>query len=127
MALTTHCLLITTFWCISQGLPVQGPSFTQNASLVPIGLVAGAIPFTPGGLGLLESGMEALFTSIGAGKGDGTIVALAYRAMTYVVAGIGACYYFSSRRKVSDLMHEAEALADASTEVGDEANNTPGQ
>ena len=113
LALTTHCLLITAFWCISFGLPVRGPTFAQNASIVPIGLVAGALPLTPGGLGALEGGMELLYTLVGAGKGDGTIVALAYRAMTYVFAAIGAFYYFSSRKKVDDLLHEAEALADS--------------
>ena len=112
IALATHCLLITAFWCISRGLPVSGPSFAQNASIVPIALVAGALPLTPGGLGALEGGMELLYTSIGAGQGDGTIVALAYRAMTYVFAGIGAFYYFSSRKKVDDLLHEAEVLGE---------------
>jgi len=112
LALATHCLLITSFWCISHGLPVRGSTFSQNASIVPIALVAGALPFTPGGLGALEGSMELLYHSIDAGKGDGTIVALAYRAMTYVFAGIGACYYFSSRKKVGDLLHEAETLAD---------------
>lgn len=112
LALCTHCLLISAFWFISRGLPVDGPSFAQNASIVPVGLVAGALPLTPGGLGALEGGMEFLYSSIGAGKGDGTLVALAYRAMTYVFAGAGAFYYFSARRNVEQLMHEAEELAE---------------
>ncbi len=112
LALLTHCLLITAFWCTSRGLPVRGPTFAQNASIVPIALVAGAIPFTPGGLGALEASVEFLYSAVGAGKGDGTIVALAYRAMTYVVAGIGACYYFTARKNVEHLLHEAETLAD---------------
>ena len=110
IAFVTHCLLITAFWSISRGLPVSGPTFVQNASIVPIGLVAGALPLTPGGLGTMEAGMETLYTMIGAGIGEGTLVALAYRSMTYVFAGIGACYYFSSKKNVTDLMHEAEAL-----------------
>jgi len=115
LALTTHGLLITAFWCISHGLPVSGPTFAQNASIVPIALVAGALPLTPGGLGALEGSMELLYTSIGAGKGDGTIAALAYRAMTYLFAGIGAFYYFNARKKVDELMHDAEALAEETT------------
>lgn len=112
LALLTHCMLMTGFWCISQGLPVDGPTFAQNASIVPVAMVAGALPSTPGGLGVLEGSMETLFTAIGAGEGDGTIVAVAYRAMTYMVAGAGACYYFSSRKKVSALIHDAETLAE---------------
>lgn len=112
LAMTTHCLLISAFWCISRGVPVSGPTFAQNASIVPIALVAGALPLTPGGLGALEGGMEFLYTLIGAAKGDGTIVALAYRAMTYIFAAVGAFYYFSSRKKVDDMLHDAEVLAE---------------
>ncbi len=111
LALVTHCLLISAFWMISRGLPIHGPTFVQNASLVPLGLVAGAVLPTPGGIGGLEGGMEYLYTKIGAGKGDGTIVALAYRAMTYVFAAVGAFYYFNARKKVDELLHEAEVLA----------------
>ena len=114
LALVTHFLLISAFWSVSRALPVRGPTFVQNASLVPIGLVAGAVLPTPGGLGGLEGAIEFLYTSIGANKGDGTIVALSYRAMTYLFAAIGAFYYFSSRKKVDDLLHEAEALAEES-------------
>lgn len=112
MALFTHCALITAFWAVSQGLPVTGPTFVQNASLVPVCLVAGAVLPTPGGLGGTEGAVEFLYTSIGAKQGDGTIVALAYRAITYIFAGIGAFYYFTSRKKVDELLHEAEELAD---------------
>lgn len=112
MALCTHCALITAFWAVSRGLPVTGPTFIQNASLVPVCLVAGAVLPTPGGLGGTEGAVEFLYTSIGAQQGDGTIVALAYRAITYIFAGIGAFYYFTSRKKVDELLHEAEELAD---------------
>ena len=112
-ALATHCLLISVFWLICSGLPVSQFSFLQNASIVPAGLVAGAIPSTPGGLGVLEGGMEYLYSMLGAAKGDGGIVALTYRAMTYLFAGIGGIYYFSARKKVDELIHEAEVLAEA--------------
>jgi uncharacterized membrane protein YbhN (UPF0104 family) len=115
IALVTHGLLITAFWLISQGLPVRGPSLLQTAALVPIGLVAGALLPTPGGLGGLEGTLEWLYSSIGAGQGDGTLVALAYRMMAYLVAAVGACYYFSARKQVQELMHEAEALAETET------------
>lgn len=112
IALLTHCMLISAFWLIGLGLPVQEPSFTQNATLVPIGLVAGAVIPTPGGLGGLEATMEWLYSSVGSGKGDGTIVALAYRAMTYLFAAAGAFYYFTARKNVGELIHEAEVLAE---------------
>jgi len=112
IALVTHYMVITGFWLISHGLPVYAPSFSENASIVPVGLVIGTLPLTPGGLGTLEAGLEFLFTTVGAEKGDGTLIALVYRVMTYVLAAIGAGYYLSARKSVDRLIHDAEELAE---------------
>jgi len=112
LALVTHNLMILAFWFICHGLPVYNPSLVENASIVPLGLVICAIPLTPGGLGTLEAGFEFLYTLIGAAAGDGFIIAFAYRVMIYGVASIGACYYFTSRKSVKLLIHEAETLAE---------------
>lgn len=120
LALLTHNLVIVAFWIICRGLPVYDPSLIENASIVPLGLTISAIPLTPGGLGTLEAGFEFLFSAIGAAEGDGTIIALAYRAMTYGVAAIGACYYLTARKSVNRLIHEAEALAEESDKANDE-------
>lgn len=111
LALITHNLVLLAFWIICRSLPVYAPTLYENASIVPLGLVISTIPLTPGGLGTLEAGFEFLYTTIGAAEGDGTIVALTYRAMTYGLAAIGACYYFTAKKKVNRLLHEAEALA----------------
>jgi len=115
LALTTHHLVILAFWIICRGLPVYAPSLIENASIIPLGLAISAIPLTPGGLGTLEAGFEFLFFNIGAAEGDGTIIALTYRAMTYGVAAIGACYYLTARKSINRLIHEAEALAEEPT------------
>ncbi len=112
LALVTHNLVIVAFWIICRGLPVYDPSLIETASIVPLGLAISAIPLTPGGLGTLEAGFEFLFTTIGAAKGDGTIVALTFRAMVYGVATVGAGYYLTSKKSVDRLIHEAEALAE---------------
>jgi hypothetical protein len=112
LALTTHSLLVSAFWYASQGLPVEGPTFLQNTCIVPVALVAGAVPGMPGGLGVMEGTLAYLYTTIGAAESDGAIVAFTYRAMTYVVGIIGACYYFSARKKVEGMIHDAEVLAE---------------
>jgi len=112
LAVMTHCLLVVAFWCISRGLPVFRPTLFEDASIVPPSLVAGALPLTPGGLGTMEAAIEFFYVTLGAQKGDGTIVAIAYRAMTYVVAAVGAGYYLTARRKIDTMMHEAEELAE---------------
>ncbi|QEG34617.1 lysylphosphatidylglycerol synthase transmembrane domain-containing protein [Bythopirellula goksoeyrii] len=112
LALTTHCLLVSAFWCISRGLPITGPTFQENATIVPMALVAGALPLTPGGLGLTETGLAKLFGTIGLRETDGAMVALCYRALTYVVAALGACYYLAAKKRIDKLLVEAEELAE---------------
>ena len=112
LAVVTHSLLILAFWFTSRGLPVYQPTLYQNASIVPPSLVAGALPLTPGGLGTMEAATEFFYVTLGAREGDGTIVALAYRAMTYFFAAVGACYYLTARKKIDVMLHEAEELAE---------------
>jgi uncharacterized membrane protein YbhN (UPF0104 family) len=80
--------------------------------LTPMTLAAGAIPGTPGGLGIAEAAAGRLFAGAGYRQGDGVLVAMTYRVMTYVMVAVGAVYYLRARRAISDTMHEAEELAD---------------
>lgn len=105
-----HTLFVLSFWLISRGLPVATQTLSSMFLIGPMSMCAGAIPLTPSGLGTMEAAMNALFEAFGAKPGDGLLVALAYRVMTYVMAGIGAVVYLSSRRQVSDVLHEAEAF-----------------
>lgn len=121
LGILTHCMVVTAFWAIEQGLPVQSATFRDNLLIVPTSLFAGAIPATPSGLGTFEATIELLYRTTGAAKGDGTMVALAYRAATVVMACVGAVYYFSARRKVEDLIHEADELAEELSEHASQA------
>jgi glycosyltransferase 2 family protein len=111
LAVATHSLLVTAIWCVGHGLPINGPTLQQCVVIVPLALVAGAMPLTPGGLGLTETALAKLFAAIGLHESDGAMVALGYRAITYIVAGIGACYYLSAKRRIDRLLQEAEELA----------------
>ena len=111
IAIVTHCLLVSSFWMIERGLPVHAATFRENLVLVPISLLAGVIPATPSGLGTVEGAVELLYRATGASY-DGTMVALAYRVATLVMASVGAIYYLAARKKVGDLMHQADELAD---------------
>ncbi len=104
--------MITAFWSIERGLPVHEATFAENLLLVPTSLFAGAIPATPSGLGTMEAAVELLYRTLGAAQGDGTMVALAYRVATVVMAGVGSIYYLTARRKMDEMIHEADELAE---------------
>lgn len=106
----THTLFVLAIWSVGRGLPVEAPSLAKTFVVGPLSLCAGAIPLTPGGLGTFEAAMDRLYMAVGSQPGDGLLVAITYRVMTYVMAAIGAIYYLSARRKMGEVLHEAEEL-----------------
>jgi uncharacterized protein (TIRG00374 family) len=110
VACCTHTLLVTSIWLIGRGLPLDAPDFGTTFLVGPMSLCAGAVPLTPSGLGTFEAAMEELYRQVGCGRGVGASVAITYRAMTYVMAAIGAVYYLNARKAVSRVLHEAEEL-----------------
>ena len=107
-ACCTHTLLVTSLWLIGRGLPLDAPSFGGTFLVGPMSLCAGAIPLTPSGLGTFEAAMEKLYRMVGCYAGVGASVAITYRAMTYVMAGVGGLYYIAARKQVRQVLHEAE-------------------
>jgi uncharacterized protein (TIRG00374 family) len=110
LACCTHTLLVTSIWLIGLGLPVTAPDLGTTFLVGPLSLCAGAVPLTPSGLGTFEAAMEELYRVVGCGAGVGAGVAITYRAMTYVMAGIGAVYYLNARKAVAGALHEAEEM-----------------
>jgi uncharacterized membrane protein YbhN (UPF0104 family) len=112
IACTTHVLFALAYWCIARGLPTTAPPLTKMFMITPMTLAAGAIPLTPSGLGIAEGAAGKLFAAAGYRQGDGVLVAMTYRVMTYVMVAVGAVYYLRARRSIAETMHEAEELAD---------------
>jgi uncharacterized membrane protein YbhN (UPF0104 family) len=108
MGCVTHSLFVTSFWLIGTGLPIHTPSLSTIFVIGPLGLAAGAVPFTPSGLGTFEFALDELYRQVGSAPGDGLLVAINFRLMTYVMAGVGAIYYLSARKTVRTILHDAE-------------------
>jgi uncharacterized protein (TIRG00374 family) len=109
MSLGVHALLPLALYLAAVSIFDHAPTLAEHYVIVPMSVVAGALPFTPAGLGTFELAMESLYTLVPAeASGDGIILALIYRMMTILVAAIGVVYYWSSRREVAQLLQEAE-------------------
>jgi uncharacterized protein (TIRG00374 family) len=104
-----HVLLPLALFLLAASLFDRPPSLAEHYIIVPLGMVAGALPFTPAGLGTFELAMERLYVLVPANaNSEGIFVALAYRVTTILVAAIGVVYYWSIRREVTAVLEEAE-------------------
>lgn len=111
LSLGVHCLNAVAVYMIATALFSQVPPLSEHMIVVPLGMVAGAIPGLPAGLGAFEFAIKYLYETIPTvplEHGEGLVVALGYRIITIVIAMIGVAYYWASRREVSQVLHEAE-------------------
>lgn len=116
ISLTIHVLNASAVGLAALGLFDQPPGITDHLVIVPLANVAGALPFTPVGLGTYEFAMEKLYElwSVGDVVASGVLVALVFRMLTIGIAAVGVCVYWTSRREVTELLAEREPDEDES-------------
>lgn len=111
MSMGVHSLFAVALYLIAIALFETSPSLPDHLIIVPLSMVAGALPFTPAGLGTFEYAMGELYGFVpAAGPGDaiGILVAMAFRLVTIAIATIGIGFYWACRREVQEVLHEAE-------------------
>jgi uncharacterized membrane protein YbhN (UPF0104 family) len=118
MSLCTHVLFATSMSLIAHALFEHVPTIPEHMIIIPLGMVAGALPFTPAGFGAFEFAIEKLYEMVPAADNidvAGILVALVYRLMTIVVAAVGVVVYWSSRSEVRQLLEDVEHSQDGSS------------
>lgn len=111
LSLGTHFCFSSCVYLIAVGLSHPHPAFDVHFAIVPIANVFGSLPL-PGGLGGFEFALDWLYRTMGPpgmAASHGFVVALGYRLVTLVIAGIGVLVYLSSRRDLRRLMDEESA------------------
>lgn len=85
-----------------------GPLWPARVQYVvaPLGLMINAVPLAPGGLGVGEAAMQALFTAVGQDGGKAFLMMLGFRVTLWVVSLIGVGYlvagFTETRRAVAE-------------------------
>ncbi len=116
MSLGVHGLLTMSVFFVASGLSQTYPTLVSHFVIVPIAMVANALPL-PGGLGGLELALDFLYVTFSKTTGGtssidsgfGLIVGFGYRLLTLIIAAIGVVYYLLYRREVRQLVSEAQA------------------
>lgn len=97
ISVVAHTLTVTATLLAAQAV-LSGGAKWPMALLVPLGLLANAIPATPGGLGVGEAALEGLFGL--AGYSGGAEVLLSWRILTLALGLGGLPLYLAGRRRV---------------------------
>jgi hypothetical protein len=109
MSIGVHSLFSVGAYLIARGLPGYVPTLGTFFVIMPLSAVTGILPLP---MGPFEFVFEFLYThlSLPAGcvisKGQGLIIALAYRVITVLIAAVGFLYYLGARREVAEVMQE---------------------
>lgn len=117
VSLAMALCFVTAFFMVARALPIQHPTWAQHLVIVPVAGLAGALPLTPSGLGVMEYAVQEMYKAMPGGTelsgNDGTLVAIGRRLNDIVVAVIGLVFYLRHRREVEEVFVEAEQAADA--------------
>jgi uncharacterized membrane protein YbhN (UPF0104 family) len=106
MSFAIHALYAMMVYLVGAGLQSPRPALGTHFVFVPLSMAAGALP-----IGTLEGVLDLLyrvFSNATIPEGQGFAIALAYRIIQVLVAGIGVAFYFTGRKEVKELIHEAE-------------------
>jgi len=113
MSLCVHTGLTTSVTMIAHGLYTNPPTLAEHFVIVPIGLLASALPITPAGLGVFEAAIDWLYETIPAEPtlASGVLVALCFEIVRFLVAVIGTCFYWASKDEVRTTLEKAQGEA----------------
>ena len=110
MSLGVQSLLVISMYFVARGLYENPPTLAEHFVIVPIGMLASALPITPAGLGVLELAIEWLYKVVPAvtTKASGTLVALVFEMVKIVMAVIGTVFYWTAGAEVRQSIESAE-------------------
>ena len=118
ITLVAQSLFVFAYFLVAAGLLSEHPSLTSHFVIVPLTTIAGVVPLPANGLGAIELLVDYLYKHVTPiidgftlpNKNLGVLASLGNRIVMLTVALVGVCYYLTSRREVSEMMHEAEKV-----------------
>lgn len=110
MSVFVQGLLVVSMYLIAASMYASPPTFLEHFVIVPIGMLASALPITPAGIGVLEATIETLYQLVPAQTTDasGTLVALVFELVKVVLAIMGTVFYWTAGKDVQESLEYAE-------------------
>ncbi|MBX9788012.1 MAG: flippase-like domain-containing protein [Pirellulales bacterium] len=115
MTVAVHVLGTLGVYYSARGLLAETPTLAEHFVIVPLAMVASALPLPLMGLGAVEAALKVLYAEVPVAVKLDTVavlkIAVVYRVIQILDALAGGVAYLFSRRQMSELMHEAEYVA----------------
>ncbi len=110
LSVLVHAGLTLSIYLVAKGLYDSPPSLAEHFVIVPIGMLASALPIAPAGMGVLEATMEWLYHVIPRPEtaASGTLVALVFEMVKLITAAIGTIFYWTANEEIRHSMEIAE-------------------
>jgi uncharacterized protein (TIRG00374 family) len=112
LSIITHLMQAAAIYLAATAFFPQGPGLADQIIMWAVAGSVGALPIAPGGLGTFELTYQWLYELLSPTlivANEGFLVALLYRVMSVLSAGIGVFVYFSCRREMQSVFTETTA------------------
>ena len=98
---------------IAKSLFADSPSLIEHYVIVPVAMLAAALPITFAGIGVLEAAFESLYVWVPSvpTEASGFLVALVFEIVRLVIAVIGTVFYWTANAEVRESLIASEDLA----------------
>lgn len=110
MSIGVQGMLVFSMYFVAKGLYASPPTLGEHFVIVPVGMLASALPLTPAGIGVLEAAISELYKIVPAvpTAASGTMVALVFELVKVVMAAIGTAFYWTASAEVLESIDVAE-------------------
>jgi uncharacterized membrane protein YbhN (UPF0104 family) len=113
LSIGVQVLLVISMYLIARGLYVSPPTLAEHFVIVPVGMIASALPITPAGIGVFEAAIQSMYSVVPAvpTEASGTLVALVFEMVKVVMAVFGTIFYWTANEEERESLEIAEDQA----------------
>jgi uncharacterized membrane protein YbhN (UPF0104 family) len=116
MSMAVHSCATLGMYMLARGLFGDDiPSLGTHFVVVPLSMLAAAMPLPLMGLGAMEYALQFLYQTLARDAGEVVLagiqvlkIAFSYRIVTIINAAIGGLVYALSRREMDEVLHDVE-------------------
>ena len=110
MSVGVQGLFAISVYLLARSLYVAPPNLTEHLVIVPLGMLASALPLTPAGVGVWEVAIATLYEMIPATPtlASGTLVALTFEMLRILLALVATVFYWTANEEVRESLEKAE-------------------